>query len=265
MGLASTDRTTHVHHSRKLCRPRDHVSAILTAKVSGTRTPSSTHVGHCFSQPQKRSHPPHTTSCPLRTTGHWLSMALHDHNHRVCAQPMYCATITKRRPPPLDSTTKAHQQTQVPACFSRGNTWRHDDHSASKLQCAHPRRILEAHTAESPKIQLDTASLHGRTFETSKTHLTKRLEHNSTFHVRSFKEHGTCYTVRQSGLLGFCSDNHLVVPTIVAKRHCCVNMLKFSRLKKLHIRRPETPTCFTACDRLTVFGHSVHHVTFTTM
>ena len=49
---STTDRTTHVHHSRKLCRPRDHVSAILTAKVSRTRTASSTHVGHCFSQPQ---------------------------------------------------------------------------------------------------------------------------------------------------------------------------------------------------------------------
>ena len=49
---STTDQTTHVHHSWKLCRPRDHVCAILTARVSGTRTPSSTHVCHCFSQTQ---------------------------------------------------------------------------------------------------------------------------------------------------------------------------------------------------------------------
>ena len=82
----------------------------------------------------KRSHPPHTNSCPIGTTGHWLSMALHDHNHRVCAQPKYCATITKRRPPPLDCTTKAHVQTQIPACFSRGNTLRHDDTSSTTVR-----------------------------------------------------------------------------------------------------------------------------------
>ena len=72
--------------------------------------------------------------------------------------------------------------------FSRGNTLRHDDTSSTTVR-------------QNCVLRITSQRFTGRTFETSKTHLTKRLCVHSTFHVRSCKQHKTCYPMRQSGLL----------------------------------------------------------------
>ena len=121
------------------------------------------------------------------------------------------------------------------------------DYSESKLQSARPRRILTKLTLQSQQ----KASWTQRASTVARSKQARHISPDASLNIAhsTFVLSKTTGRVAPHDKAAFCFFPN---PT-VTKRHCCVKMLAFFRLKNLHVHRPGTRTYHS--------GHRHNHVT----